>query len=332
MRTLLPITRSSAGRAAVFTLCLSVGHVAGQMIDPSRFPSKPIRMIVPFPPSGSNDIIARFLAREMSGRLEQQVIVDNRAGADGIIGTELAARSPPDGHTLLLVSRTFTMNPALHKLSYDSVTSFAPIALLASGPNVITATPSLPVKTVNDLIALAKAKPGQLHYSSSGIGGFNHFSGELFKTMAGVNITHIPYKGGGPAMLDVMSGQVEITFGTLIQALPHIRSGKLKALGVGSLKRSRALPEVPTISESAVPGYDASMWWGVLSPAGLPAPIVTKLNSEINAILREPEMAKRLSAEAAEPVISTPSAFGTQIVNDIALWARVAKQTGIKSE
>ena len=332
MRTLLPNTRAWAARAAAFTLCTCAGLAAGQAVDPARFPAKPIRIIVPFPPSGSNDIIARFLAREMSGRLEQQVIVDNRAGADGIIGTELAARAPADGHTLLLVSRTFTMNPALHKLSYDSVTSFAPIALLAAGPNVITATPSLPVKTVKDLIALAKAKPGQLHYSSSGIGGFNHFSGELFKTMAGVNLTHIPYKGGGPAMLDVMSGQVAITFGTLIQALPHIRSGKLKALGVGSLKRSSALPEVPTISESAVSGYDASMWWGILSPAGLPAPIVTKLNSEINAILREPEMAKRLSAEAAEPVINTPSAFGTQIVNDIALWARVAKQTGIRSE
>lgn len=332
MRTLLPTTRSCAARAAMFTLCFFARQAAGQVNEPARFPSKPIRMIVPFPPSGSNDIIARFLAREMSGRLEQQVIVDNRAGADGIIGTELAARSAADGYTLLLVSRTFTMNPALHKLSYDSVTSFAPIALLASGPNVITSTPNLPVKTVQDLIALAKAKPGQLRYSSSGIGGFNHFSGELFKTMAGVNLTHIPYKGGGPAMLDVMSGQVEITFGTLIQALPHIRSGKLKALGVGSLKRSAALPEIPTIAESAVPGYDASMWWGVLSPAGLPAPIVAKLNSEINAILREPEMAKRLSAEAAEPVIATPSAFRTHIVSDIALWTRVAKQTGIKSE
>ena len=331
MRTVLPITRSCAVRAAVFTLCLSAGHAPAQAVDPARFPSKSIRLIVPFPPSGSNDIIARFVAQQLTGRLGQQVIVDNRAGADGIIGTELAARSPADGYTLLLVSRTYTMNPALHKLPYDPITSFAPVALLASGPNVITTTPSLPVKTVKELIALAKKKPGQLRYSSSGIGGFNHFSGELFKTMAGVNIMHIPYKGGGPAMIDVMSGQVEITFGTLIQGLPHIRSGKLKALGVGSAKRSSALPEVPTVSET-VPGYDASMWWGILSPAGLPAPIVTKLNSELNAILRDPEMAKRLSAEAAEPVIDTPAAFGTQIANDIALWSRVAKQTGIKAE
>ena len=332
MRAVLAITRSCAMRAAVFTpLCLSAGHAPGQTVDPARFPSKSIRLIVPFPPSGSNDIIARFVAQQLTGRLGQQVIVDNRAGADGIIGTELAARSPADGYTLLLVSRTYTMNPALHKLPYDPITSFAPVALLASGPNVITTTPSLPVKTVKELIALAKKKPGQLRYSSSGIGGFNHFSGELFKTMAGVNIMHIPYKGGGPAMIDVMSGQVEITFGTLIQGLPHIRSGKLKALGVGSAKRSSALPEVPTVSET-VPGYDASMWWGILSPAGLPAPIVTKLNSEINAILRDPEMAKRLSAEAAEPVIDTPAAFGTQIANDLALWSRVAKQTGIKAE
>ena len=332
MRTLLPITRSCAVPAAIVTLCLAAGHASGQMVDPSRFPSKPIRLIVPFPPSGSNDIIARFVAQQMTGRLGQQVIVDNRAGADGIIGTELAARSPADGHTLVIVSRTYTMNPALHKLPYDPLKSFAPVALLASGPNVITATPSLPVKTVKDLLALAKAKPGQLRYSSSGIGGFNHFSGELFKTMAGVDIMHIPYKGGGPAMLDVMTGQVELTFGTLIQGLPHIRSGKLKALGVGSAKRFSGLPEVPTVSESGVPGYDASMWWGILSPAGLPAPIVAKLNSEINAILREPEMAKRLSAEAAEPVIDTPAAFGSLIVKDIALWSRVAKQTGIKAE
>lgn len=332
MKILSPITCPGAVRAAVFTLCTIAGPADAQAVDPARFPSKPIRLVVPFPPSGSNDIIARFVALQMSARLGQQVIVDNRPGADGIIGTELVARSAADGHTLLLVSRTYTMNPALHKLPYDPITSFAPVALLASGPNVITTTPSLPVKTLKDLIALAKAKPGQLHYSSSGIGGFNHFSGELFKMMAGVNITHIPYKGGGPAILDVMSGQVEMTFGTLTQGLPHIRSGKLKALGVGSAKRASALPGVPTVAESAVPGYESSMWWGILSPTGVPTPILTKLNTEINAILREPEMIQRLTAEAAEPFIDTPAAFGTLIANDIAQWSRVAKQTGIKSE
>jgi len=217
-------------------------------------------------------------------------------------------------------------------LPYDSLTSLLPISLIASGGNVLASNPSLPVNSVKELIALAKTKPGQVRYASSGIGGFNHFGGELFNTLAGVKLVHIPYKGGGPAMIDVMSGQVEILFGTLIQALPHIRTGKLKALGVGSAKRSPLLPHVATISEGGVPGYDGSIWWGVLGPAGIPAPIVNKLNAEIGAILREPEMAKRLVAEAAEPVITTPEAFGALIVDDIGKWARIAKQAGIRTE
>jgi len=305
---------------------------AAQTPDASRFPTKPIRLIVPFPPGGSNDILGRFLAQKMSDRLGQQTIVDNRAGADGIIGTELAARAPADGHTLVIVSTSYTMNPAIHKLPYDPVKSLAPISLIASGGNVIAVHPSLPIKTVKELIAVAKAKPGQLRYSSSGIGGFNHFGGELFNTMAGVKLVHIPYKGGGPAMLDVMSGQVEMTFCTLIQALPHMRSGKLKALGVGSARRSPLLPEVPTIAESGVPGYDGTIWWGVLGPAGIPGAIVTRLNTEIGVILRDPEMGKRLVAEAAEPVIETPEAFGKLIVNDIGKWGSVAKQAGLRAE
>jgi tripartite-type tricarboxylate transporter receptor subunit TctC len=305
---------------------------AAQTPDASRFPTKPIRLIVPFPPGGSNDILGRFLAQKMSDRLGQQTIVDNRAGADGIIGTELAARAPADGHTLVIVSTSYTMNPAIHKLPYDPVKSLAPISLIASGGNVIAVHPSLPIKTVKELIAVAKAKPGQLRYASSGIGGFNHFGGELFNTMAGVKLVHIPYKGGGPAMLDVMSGQVEMTFCTLIQALPHMRSGKLKALGVGSARRSPLLPEVPTIAESGVPGYDGTIWWGVLGPAGIPGAIVTRLNTEIGVILRDPEMGKRLVAEAAEPVIETPEAFGKLIVNDIGKWGSVAKQAGLRAE
>jgi len=305
---------------------------AAQTPDASRFPTKPIRLIVPFPPGGSNDILGRFLAQKMSDRLGQQTIVDNRAGADGIIGTELAARAPADGHTLVIASTSYTMNPAIHKLPYDPVKSLAPISLIASGGNVIAVHPSLPIKTVKELIAVAKAKPGQLRYASSGIGGFNHFGGELFNTMAGVKLVHVPYKGGGPAMLDVMSGQVEMTFCTLIQALPHMRSGKLKALGVGSARRSPLLPEVPTIAESGVPGYDGTIWWGVLGPAGIPGAIVTRLNTEIGVILRDPEMGKRLVAEAAEPVIETPEAFGKLIVNDIGKWGSVAKQAGLRAE
>jgi tripartite-type tricarboxylate transporter receptor subunit TctC len=325
--------RSDRSRLPLLALlCVGCAEMAAaQAPDVSRFPSKPIRLIVPFPPGGSNDILARFIAQKLSERLPQQTIVDNRPGADGIIGTELATRSPADGHTLLIISISYTMNPAIHKLPYDPVKSLAPIGQIASGPNVICSHPSFAAHNVKELIALARAKPGELRYATSGIGGVNHFQGELFNRLAKVKLTHIPYKGGGPSMLDVMTGQVEVVFGTLIQALPHIRSGKLKPLGVGSAKRSPILPQVPTIAET-VPGYDGSIWWGLLVPAGVPAPIVNKLNGELNAVLREPEMAKRLSADAAEPVTTTPEAFGKLVVDDIAKWGRVAKEAGIRAE
>lgn len=317
--------------ACLFTAC--VGISGAQTGESARnFPVKPIRMIVPFPPGGSNDILGRFMAQKLTERLGQQVIVDNRGGADGIIGTDLAARAVPDGYTLLIVSTTYAMNPAIHKLPYDSLKSLIPIGFIGSGANVLAVTPSLPVKSLKELIAMAKAKPGELRYASSGVGGFNHFGGELFNTLAGVKLVHVPYKGGGPAMLDVMTGQVEVLFGTLIQALPHVRSGKLKPLGVGSAKRSPILPDVPTIAEAGVTGYDGSIWWGVLGPAGIPRPIVTRLNSEIATILREPEAANRLTAEAAEPVIETPEAFGKTIATDIAKWSRIAKQAGIHAD
>ena len=285
-------------------------------------------MIVPFPPGGSNDILGRFMAQKLTERLGQQTVVDNRGGADGIIGTDLAARAAPDGYTLLIVSTSYAMNPAIHKLPYDPLRSLAPVALIGTGPNLLAITPGVPANSVRELIALAKAKPGQLRYASSGIGGFNHFGGELFKSLAGIDMVHVPYKGGGPAMIDVMSGQVEVLISTLIQALPHIRSGKLKALGVGSAKRTPVLPDVPTIAET-IPGYDGSIWWGILAPAGLPAAILTKLNTEIGVILRDPESAKRLAAEAAEPASAPPAAFGKIIATDIAKWNRIAKEAGI---
>jgi tripartite-type tricarboxylate transporter receptor subunit TctC len=313
---------------ALLYVC-GAGTGAAQTPDASRFPSKPIRMIVYSPPGGSNDIFARFIAHKLNERLPQKTIVDNRPGADGIIGTQFAARSPADGHTLLVVSTSFTVVPATRdNLPYDPKSLMA-IAQIASGGNVIATHPVFPAKTVKDLIALAKGKPGAIRYGSSA--GFNLLSAELFNIMAGVKLERIPYKGGGPSMIAVMTGEVEVLFGSLIQALPHIRSGRLKPLGVGSAKRSPLLPQVPSISET-VPGYDGSIWWGVLAPAGVPAPIVNKLNAEINAILREPEMAMHLSAEAAEPVITTPEAFGKLIANDLAKWSRIAKEAGIRAE
>ena len=313
-------------------LCGCVGSAAvAQSVDASRFPAKQIRMISPFPPGGSNDILARFLAQKMSERMGQQTLVDNRPGASGLIGTELAARAPADGHTLVMVATTYTQTPALQKPPYDPVKSLDPIAQIATGPNVLCSHPNFAAQTARQLIALAKAKPGELRYASTGIGGFNHFAGELFNHLANVKLAHIPYKGVAPALLDVMSGQVEVAFGSLISALPHIRSGKLKPLGVGSPKRSPLLPQAPVISDT-VPGYDGSIWWGVLAPAGVPGLVVAKLNNEINMILREPDMAKRLAAEAAEPVVATPKAFGELIVNDLAKWNRIAKQAGIRAE
>ena len=296
-----------------------------------NFPAKSIRIIVPFTPGGGNDIMGRFIAVKLTERLGRQTIVDNRPGADGIIGADIAAKSPPDGYTLLIVSVSYAMNAALHKLPYDPVKSFAPISQIGVGPSVLAVTPSLPVNSVKQLIALARARPGQLHYASSGIGGVNHFSGELFKLATKTDIVHVPYKGGTPAMTDVIAGQVEMQFNALTSALAHIRSGKLKALGVGSLKRSPALPDMPTIAET-VPGYEAIVWWGIQGPAGIPPPIVTRLNTEIGAILRDPQAAKRLEAEAAEAVITSPEAFGKLLSEEVAKWIKVARAAGIKPQ
>jgi tripartite-type tricarboxylate transporter receptor subunit TctC len=299
-------------------------HVAG------AYPTKPIRIIVPFPPGGSNDIIGRFIGQKLAARLGQQSVIDNRAGADAIIGTSLAANAAPDGYTLLLVSTTYTMTPATHnKLPYDPVKSLIPIALIATGPNTIATWPGLQVNSIKDLIALAKAKPGQLHYASSSAGGVTNFAGELFKLMAGVDIVHVTYKGGGPAMTDVMSGHVPVLVNTLLPVLPLARSGRLKVLGVTSAKRTAILPDVPTIAEAGVPGYEASIWWGVLGPAGMPRGIVTKLNSEIGAILGEPETVKWLTLQAADPVTATPEDFRKLIATDIIKWSKVAKEAGI---
>jgi tripartite-type tricarboxylate transporter receptor subunit TctC len=310
----LPCSESHAQRA----------HVAG------AYPTKPIRIIVPFPPGGSNDIVGRFIGQTLAARLGQQAVIDNRAGADAIIGTNLAANAAPDGYTLLIVSTTYTMTPATHKkLPYDPLKSLIPIALIATGPNTIATWPGLQVNSVKDLIALAKAKPGQLHYASSSAGGVTNFAGELFKLMAGVDIVHVTYKGGGPAMIDVMSGHVPMLVNTLLPVLPLARSGRLKVLAVTSAKRTAILPEVPTIAEAGVPGYEASIWWGLLGPAGMPRDIVTKINSEIGAILRDGETVKWFTLQAADPMTATPDDFRRLIATDISKWSKVAKEAGI---
>lgn len=323
-------TCPSATRTA---LAIILGMFSAALALPAlaqTFPSRPIRMIVPSPPGGSNDIIGRIIAQKMTERIGQQTIVENRPGADNIIGIEAVVRSPADGYTIVIVSTSFAMNPAIRSLPYDSIKSLTPIALIGSGPNVLFASPSLPAKSVHEVIALAKVKPGALRFAWGGI--TNRFGGELFNSMAGVKMTNVPYKGGGPSMVDVMSGQVEVGFGSLVQTLPHLRSGRLRAIGVSSEKRSPLLPDVSTISESGLPGYIDNIWWGLLGPAGMPAPIVARLNSEIGAILKDPEMTKRLEAQAAEARIGPPEVFADLIATDIAKWARVAKEAGIRAE
>jgi len=312
-------------------VCAMLASTFAQAQQAERFPVKSVRLIVPFPPGGSNDILGRFIGQKLSERLGQQTVIDNRGGADGIIGTEIAAKSPADGYTLLIVSTSYAMNTAIHKLPYDPLRSLTGISLIGTGANVLTSHPSLPAKNIKELITFAKKRPGQLRYASSGIGGFNHFGGELFKAMAGVDFVHVPYKGGGPAMIEVMGGQVELLFSTLIQALPHVRSGKMRALGVGSEARTPLLPEVQTIAEGGVAGYDGSIWWGLLAPAGLPPATLNRLHTEITAILRDTETTKRLQSEAAEPAIASAEEFNKLIARDIAKWQKVAKQSGIKA-
>lgn len=314
--------------ALLLTALVSTGAFA-QSVE--SYPSKPIRLIVPFPPGGSNDIIARYLANHLSERWNKQVVIDNRGGAGGLIGTETAANSAPDGHTLLMISVAYTMNAAIYKLPYDSYKSFARIAQLGTGPSALAAYPGFAPNSVKELIALAKAKPNTIVYATAGIGSFQHFASELFRTMAGVSMVHVPYKGGAPAMVDTIAGQAQITLGSLIQFLPHFRTGKLKALGVGGAKRTSVLPDVPAIAET-IPGYESNNWWGILAPAGVPAPIVKKLNAEINSIMQLPETAKRFASEGADPVSGSPEDFSKLISREIVKWAQVAKTANIKAD
>jgi tripartite-type tricarboxylate transporter receptor subunit TctC len=296
------------------------------------YPTKPVRLIIPFPPGGSNDVVGRMIASQLSERLGKQVIVDNRAGAGGVTGTDIAAKSPPDGYTILVISLAHAVNPSLYKLNYDPIKSFVPISILATGPNVLAVNPGVPANSVKDLIALAKQKPGQLHVAHAGVGSFQHLGSELFKLMAGVDIVMVPFRGGGPSMIDVIGGHSQMMLGSLIQTVPHIRSGKLRALGTGGSKRSPVLPDVPTIAEAGVPGYEAVNWWGIMAPAGTPQPIVDKLHKELAVVLASDETKQRFSTEGAEVVQMSSSEFGKFIETEMTKWGKVVKDANIKAE
>ncbi len=286
---------------------------------------------MPQSPGGSTDITARLIAQKLNEAYKQTVVVDNRPG--GISGTEIVSQAVPDGHTLLVVASSLTINPALNaKLPYDTVRDFTPITQLSKFPNLLAAHPSVPVKTLQDVIALARAKPGQLNYASAGSGTGTHMSAELLKQMTGIDIVHIPYKGGGPATIAAMGGQTQLIVGTSIGLLPHVRSGKLKAVAVTSVKRSAAAPEIPTFAESGVPGYEHEPWNGMLGPSKMPRAIVAKLNAEVVRILHAPEVKKVFEHEGAEPVGNTPEEFAAVIKSEMAKWAKVVKAAGIKAE
>jgi tripartite-type tricarboxylate transporter receptor subunit TctC len=297
-----------------------------------NYPTRPVRLIIPFPPGGSNDVVGRLIAIKLGDRLGKQVVVDNRSGAGGVIGTEAVAKAPPDGYTLLVVSLAHAVNPWLYKLNYDPIKDFAPVGLLAKGANVLVVSPSLPVHSVAELIALAKKQPGDLQYASAGIGSFQHLGSELFKLMAGVEMLHVPFKGGGPAMIDVVGGHTKVMFSSMVQTVPQIHSGKLRALGTGGLQRSAVLPEVPTIAEAGVPGYEAVNWWGIAAPKGTPQAIIDKLNTEILAVQNAPEVQKQFALEGGEPVPMKPDVFGAYMVSEMNKWEKVVKQGGIKAE
>lgn len=298
------------------------------------YPVRPIRLIVPFPPGGSNDIVGRIIGNELSGKLGQQVVIDNRGGAGGLIGSGIASKAQADGYTLLIVSVAYAYNPSIYKsmLKFDPVKSFVPVAILGTGPNALTVNPKLPVNSVKELIALAKAKPGTLNYATAGIGSFQHLGAEMFRLMAGINIVHVPFKGGGPAMADVIAGNTQITIGSLIQEMPYIHSGRLKVLGIGGAKRNVSLPDVPTIAEAGVPGYEANNWWGILAPAGTPAAVVKRLHTETAAILATAAIQKKFESQGAEVVNMSSAEFGKFIRSETAKWAKVVREAGIKAQ
>ena len=320
----------SATRAGCLALAaLTLAGVA----TAQTYPAKPVRLVVPYPPGGSNDVLSRITAQAMSPGLGQAVVVDNRGGAGGMIGAENVARSAPDGYSILNVQASFTANAALRaKMAYDPIGDFSYIGMMALGPLLAVVHPSLPVRNVKELIALAKAKPGKINYGSTGTGGHNHLASELFKRMAGINIVHVPYKGVAPALTDLMGGHTQLVMTSLPSAMTQVQAGRLKALAVGSAQRSSFMPGLPTLGESGVKGYVAEFWWGLAAPAKTPPAILERLSTELAKALQSPELKKRFATEGAEPSTMAGGEFTKFIVNEITRWRKVALDTGIRTD
>jgi tripartite-type tricarboxylate transporter receptor subunit TctC len=315
--------------AAAWCGCLAAGIAFAQ----NDYPRKPIRIVVPVAPGGGTDFTARLLGQKLTEALGQTVVVDNRPGAAGNLGVELVAKATPDGYTLVMPITSFPINPSLYsKLPFDTVKDFAPVVLAASAPLLLVVNPGVPAQSVKDLVALAKAKPGQMNYANSGSGTTAHLASELFKRMAGVEIVNVPYKGGGPAVIDLIAGQVQIFFSTIPAALQQVKAGRLRALAVTSSKRVTELPDMPTVSESGLPGFEVVGWFGLFAPAGTPKPVITRLNGELVKILGIPETRERLSGHGLIPGGGTPQELGQFLQAEIAKWGKLIKETGIRAE
>jgi tripartite-type tricarboxylate transporter receptor subunit TctC len=307
--------------------------IAASVAVAQPYPSRPVRIIVPQSPGASTDITARLVAQGLNEAFKQPVIVDNRPGSSGIAGTELVARAAPDGYTLMVVASSFSINPALdRKLPYDSIRDFTTVTQLSKFPNMLAAHPSTPVKTLQDVIALAKAKPGQVTYASAGVATGTHMTAELLRYMTKIDLLHVPYKGGGPAMTAAMGGQTQLLVATSVGLLPHVRAGKLRAIAVTSAKRSAAAPEIPTVAESGVPGYEHEPWNGMFGPAGIPKAILARVNADVVRVLNSPGARKVLEGDGADVVGNTPEQFGVVLKAEIAKWTKVARAAGIKAE
>jgi len=329
---------AAAGRSAVLAagvLLLPALALAAAPAAASRaaWPTKPVRVIVPQSAGGSTDLVARPLAQHLSAAFGQNVLVDNRPGAGSVIGTEIVARAAPDGHTLLVIAASFTATPALHaKLPFDSRRDFAPVSLLTAFPNLLVVHPSLPVKTVQDLLAFARAKPGVLNYGTSGAATGTHMSMELFMHLTGTRLVHVPYKGGAPSVQALLANEVQVNMATISTSLPQVRAGRLRALATTGARRAAVLPELPTVSEAGVPGFDYSSWTGMLAPARTPQPVIDRLHVEAVRAVTSAEMKALMATEGAEPVGSTPAQFTTQIDTEITRWTQVVKAAGIRAD
>ena len=297
------------------------------------WPNRPIRLVSPFPPGGAADLTARIMAEELTGALRQSVVVENRTGVGGAVGSEFVARSTPDGYTWLLASTgPFAITPELVRLNFDPARDLAPVAMVSIVPSVFVVNPAVPANNMAELIALARARPGQLSYASGGNGTAQHLFGEMLKQMAGLDIQHVPYRGGGPALTDTIAGRVQILCDTLPLSLPHIREGRVRAVGVTTAQRHPSLPDVPTVAESGVPGYEAVGWYGMAAPAGTPEALVARMNREVNALLEKPLLRERMSAQGSDPLAMTPVAFQARIAEDRARWARVIRDGNIRPD